>query len=65
METTLIVPVLFDETISDSDVKEAMKYIEQRDKLLNLGCTIKETKLVAFNHGVYAHYVIEGRKEDC
>lgn len=65
METVLIVPVIFDKTMSDSDVKEAMKYIEQRDKLLNLGYIIKETRLVAFNHGVYAHYVIRKEKKDC
>lgn len=65
METTLIVPVILDKTATDSEIKEATKYTEQRDKLLNLGCTIKETRLVAFNHGVYAHYVIEGRKKDC
>lgn len=66
METTLVVPVVFDNTMSDSDAKEAMKLVEQRDKLLSLGCTIKETRLVAFNHGVYAHYVMtKGEKKDC
>jgi hypothetical protein len=62
METVLVVPVVFDKTICNSDVEEAMKLTEQRDNLLDLGYTIKETRLVAFNHGVYAHYVM--RKEE-
>jgi hypothetical protein len=65
MEATLIVPVIFGKTKSDSDLKEVMKLIEQRDELLNSGWTIKETRLVAFNHEVYAHYVIRKEEENC
>lgn len=61
METVLVVPVIFDKTACNSDVEEAMKLTKQRNDMLASGYTIKETRLVTFNHGVYAHYVM--RKE--
>lgn len=65
METVLIVPVIFTDSIFPRDVVEARKLTEQRNDMLNKGYTIKETTLVVFNGSVYAHYVMRKEKENC
>lgn len=59
METVLVTPVVLMNSALPHEVEEAKKLAEQRNDMLNKGYTIKETKLVVFNGGVYAHYVMK------
>ena len=59
METALVIPVVLMNSALSSDIEEARKLAKQRNDMLSKGYTIKETKLVAFNNAVYAHYVMK------
>lgn len=59
METVLVVPVVITNSMLPKEKQEAKELAQQREDMLSKGYTIKETKLVAFNNAVYAHYVMK------
>ena len=64
METTLVMPIIIPHLVPKREKKRLVEYAKHREQMLRSGYTIKETRLVVFNHVVYAHYVMRKEKED-